>query len=283
MTTDVTVTEVLLRDGLQDHAKTIPTQVKLKLATMLRAAGLTELEIGLFVPAAVIPQMADSADVLAGLPDDGARYVVLAPNAVGVQRSLDAGARDIRLFLSASEGHSRSNTRRGRDGGLAAVVEMAGALAARPDVRVSVAVAVAFVCPYDGPTDPADVVRIARAAHDAGVRELVVADTIGKATPDQVRRTVGAVLEACPDLVLGCHLHDAFDTATANTRAALAEGVRRFDGSLGGLGGCPFAPGAPGNHATEKLVALLEHDGYHTGVDLDALRAAAVELPGLVS
>jgi hydroxymethylglutaryl-CoA lyase len=263
----VLITEVVLRDGLQDEKITVPTDEKVRLAQGLVAAGLTSLEVGSFVHPDRVPQMADTDAVLARLlPDTPAVLHTLVFNERGARRAIAAGARDVRFVVSASEGHSVANAGIGTDAALARLASCA-VLLSDAGVGVEACVATAFVCPFDGDTPPARVVRVVDRLVGMGARVVHLADTIGAANPAQVAETITAVRDRHADLPLGLHLHNTYGMALASALAAIRLGVRRFDASLGGIGGCPFAPGAAGNVATDDLVHLLHREGIATGID----------------
>ncbi len=277
--TAVTVTDVCLRDGLQDEPGLVGVDDKLRLAAALSDAGLRSIEIGSFVRPDLVPQMADTSEVFRRLPRaEGITRVALAPNRHGADAAVQAGADEVRLVLSASEGHSRSNTRRSRDDGIRAVADTVAHLQIeQPGTTVTVAVATAFVCPFDGRVSPAELVHVVRPFAEAGVTAVHLADTIGRASPRQVTDSVAAVRDAFPSLTLGLHLHDTYGRALANAWAGLQQGVDLFDAALGGIGGCPFAPGAAGNVATDDLVELFDSCGVESGIAVTALDDA-VEL-----
>jgi hydroxymethylglutaryl-CoA lyase len=266
----VLVTEVLLRDGFQIEPALVSTADKLRLGRGLIDAGLTSLEAGSFVSASAVPQMADTAEVLAGLRGRPASLHTLVFTPRGARRAVAAGARHVRLVLSASDGHSQANAGAptevalGRLAGAATILRDAG-------VAVEATIATAFVCPYDGVTDPARVARLAGALRAEGAEVVHLADTIGAAGPARLRRVVGTVRDAHPGLAIGLHLHNTYGMAMASAWEAIGLGIRRFDASLGGTGGCPFAPGAAGNIATDDLVNLFHGAGIATGVDPAAL------------
>lgn len=275
----VTVTDVALRDGLQDEARVVPTEQKVVLAERLAASGVPELEIGSFVRPDRVPQVADTAELLQTLRDrlDGVRLFTLVFNERGAQRAIDAGARDVRLVVSASDGHSAANA------GVPVAealdrLEAAAATLVAAGVSVEGAVATAFVCPYDGPTPPERVCRVVDRLVRMGATRISLADTIGAADPLQVRTTLAVLRDEQAQLDVGLHLHDTWGMAPAVVWQALDEGVRRFDAALGGIGGCPFAPGAAGNIATDDLVHLLHRTGHPTGIDTVALTAAREHL-----
>lgn len=275
--TSVTVTDVCLRDGLQDEPGLVSVDHKLRLAAALSDAGLRSVEIGSFVRPDLVPQMANTGEVFRRLPPtEGITRVVLAPNLHGATAAVRAGADEVRLVLSASEGHSRANTRRSRDDGIHAVTDTVAHLQfEHPTTTVTVAVATSFVCPFDGRVSPGELVDVVRSFAEAGVTAVYLADTIGQASPRQVTDSVAAVRDAFPSLTLGLHLHDTYGRALANAWAGLLQGVDLFDSALGGIGGCPFAPGAAGNVATDDLVELFDSCGVESGISLTALDEAA--------
>ncbi|MFJ4982547.1 hydroxymethylglutaryl-CoA lyase [Streptomyces sp. NPDC088732] len=274
----VLITDVLLRDGLQNEPVVIPTADKLRLAYGLLDAGVTSLEAGSFVRPDKVPQMADTSLLLARVrPGESVALHTLVFNERGARRAVEAGARDVRLTVSASDGHSLANAGVPRDAALDRLAPAVEILTAS-GVRLEATIATAFVCPYDGETDPATVVAAARRLAGFGIRVLHLADTIGAAGPLHIRRTVTAVREALPELPVGLHLHNTYGMAPANVWEALRLGVRRFDAALGGIGGCPFAPGAAGNLGTDDLVHLCHHAGIATGIDVGRLTAVREQL-----
>lgn len=262
----VLITEVLLRDGFQIEPAIVSTGDKLRLAQGLIDAGLTSLETGSFVSAKAVPQMADTAEVLAGLRGTPASLHTLVFTPRGAQRAVDAGARHVRLILSASDGHSQANAGAPTDVALSRLADAAAVLR-DAGITIEATIATAFVCPYDGITDPDRVARLAGALRGEGAEVIHLADTIGAAGPAQLRRVVSRVRDEHPDLTLGLHLHNTYGMAMASAWEALALGIRRFDASLGGVGGCPFAPGAAGNIATDDLVNLFHEASIATGID----------------
>jgi hydroxymethylglutaryl-CoA lyase len=274
--TQVLITDVLLRDGFQIEPVPIPTDYKVRLARGLIDAGLTSLEVGSFVKPSAVPQLADTAAVLAALRGANAALHVLVFTPSGARRALAAGATHARLVLSASDGHSQANAGAPTAAALDRLTEAAEILAAQ-GVRLEASLATAFVCPYDGPTPPARAAELAGRLAALGADVVHLADTIGAASPLHVRRTVEVVRDRT-DAALGLHLHNTYGMAAANVWEALALGIRRFDASLGGIGGCPFAPGASGNIGTDDLVHLLHHAGVATRVDVAKLTAVRDEL-----
>lgn len=267
----VRIVEVGPRDGLQNEPAQVSTAIKIALIERLADCGLATIEATSFVSPKWVPQMADAAEVLAGLrPRPGVRYPVLVPNETGLQRAIASGADEIAVFTAASEDFNRRNINAGVDESLTRlrpVVE--AALAA--GMRVRGYVSTALGCPYQGAVPLAEVVRVTAALRGMGCYEISLGDTLGVGTPGKAR----AMLLACAGAVemarLAVHFHDTYGQALANIHACLEAGVRVVDASVGGLGGCPYARGASGNVATEDLVYLLHGLGMHTGVNLDAL------------
>ncbi len=269
MSDQVLITEVVLRDGFQDEPLVVPTREKLRLARALVDAGLTSLEVGSFVAPGKVPQMADTDELVSTLePGTPATLHTLVFNERGAQRAIAAGARSVRFVVSASEGHSVANAGVGTDAALDRVAAAASLLTSA-GVALEACIATAFVCPFDGDTDPGRVAVIASRLIRLGARVIHLADTIGAATPSQIRRTFKAVQGL--DRPVGLHAHNTYGLAAANVWEALNLGVRRFDSSLGGIGGCPFAPGAAGNVGTDDLVNLLHREGLATGIDVAKL------------
>jgi hydroxymethylglutaryl-CoA lyase len=279
----VLITEVLLRDGFQIEQVRIPTADKIRLGRGLLDAGLTSLEVGSFVNQQKVPQMADSAQVVGALqPAASASSLhTLVFNERGARRAIEAGVRHVRLAVSASDGHSRANAGVDTEQALARLKPSARLLAGA-GVRTEASVSTAFICPFDGETDPDRVTGVVAELAALGVRTVHLADTIGAASPWHINRTISAVRAELPDLPLGLHLHDTYGMASANAWEGIRLGIRRFDSALGGIGGCPFAPGATGNMATDDLVNLLHHAGIGTGIDVDRLVTVRDELRTLL-
>jgi hydroxymethylglutaryl-CoA lyase len=269
----VTVTEVVLRDGLQDEPVTVATAGKLRLLDGLLEAGLRSFELGAFVRTDLVPQMADTEQLVTrSRAPEGASFSALVLNRAGAERAVASGVPEVRLVVSASDGHSQANARRSTAEALAGLERSVDVLAAAPEPPVVTAgIATAFCCPYDGPTPPQRLASIAARLAAAGIRHISLADTIGTATPLQVRAGITTVREAAPDCRIGLHLHDTLGMGLACAWEALGLGIDWFDASLGGIGGCPFAPGATGNVATEDLLGLLHGAGVATGVDAGKL------------
>ncbi|WP_077001103.1 hydroxymethylglutaryl-CoA lyase [Variovorax sp. KK3] len=269
------ITDVAPRDGLQNQQVHLPVESKLELIRLLADAGVRSVEATSFVSPRAVPQMADAGELVpqlrAALP--ALRSSVLVPNLKGLERAHVAGAQEIAVVLSATETMNRKNINMGLEQATE-VSEQTLAAAQRLGLRTRAYVAVAFDCPFEGETPLAEVVRLAARMHAAGAGEIVLADTIGSASPGQVKERVAAVREVVPIERLALHLHDTRGMGVANAWAGLEAGVRRFDSSVGGIGGCPFAPGAAGNLATEDLVLMAERSGFDTGISIAGLLAA---------
>ena len=267
----VRIVEVGPRDGLQNEVQSIPATVKIELIERLALAGLKTIEAGSFVSPKWVPQMADTAEVLAELRrKPGVGYPVLVPNLQGLERALAAGVEEIAVFTAASDAFNRKNINCSVDESLARlqpVVEQA--LAKR--LRVRSYVSTVLGCPYQGEVALGEVVRVTRAMADLGCYEISLGDTIGVGTPARARALLRACAGEVPLPRLAVHFHDTRGQALANVYACLEEGARIVDASVAGLGGCPYAAGATGNLATEDLVYMLDGLGFATGVDLDAL------------
>jgi hydroxymethylglutaryl-CoA lyase len=279
----VTIVEVGPRDGLQNEAVAIPTEVKLGFIDRLGAAGLSVIEATSFVHPRAVPQLAD-ADALypAIARRPGVRYPVLVPTTRGLERAIEAGAGEIAIVIGATDSFNRANLNRTTG---AALSEAAGVVdAARTaELRVRGYISVAFGCPYEGAVAPARTAEVARRLVELGCDEISLGDTIGVATQGDVRRVLDAVEPVAGVERLGLHAHDTRGQALANVVAALERGVTVIDSSAGGLGGCPFAgPGAAGNLATEDLVYLLDGLGIAHGVDLDGVLAASTFIEAAV-
>jgi isopropylmalate/homocitrate/citramalate synthase len=269
------ICEVGPRDGLQIEPGEVSTAQKIRYIDLLAASGLPLIEAGSFVHPKLVPQMADTAEVLAGIARPaGVRFLVLTPNLRGFERALAAGANAIAVFTAASETFAKRNINMTIDESLAVARDVLAAARGR-GIWTRASISTAFGCPYEGPVPVANVVRVARALLDLGVDELSIADTIGVGTPNQVVEIVAALQPLAPLERIGLHFHDTRGTALANVLAALQCGITQFDASSGGLGGCPFAPGATGNVATEDVLYLLHGMGIATGVDLEKVRDAS--------
>jgi len=271
----VSIVEVGPRDGLQNERSPITTADKIAFVDRLSGAGHGVIEVSAFVSPKWVPQMADAAEVFAGIARrPGVRYSALVPNQAGLARAVAAGVTEIAIFAAASETFSRRNLNQSVDDSLLAYAAVtAEALAAGLKVRGYLSTC--FGCPYEGPVAPAQVATIARRLMDLGVFEVAISDTIGVAHPGQVPRVLDAVMPCVPVEQVALHFHDTRGTALANVLAGLDYGVTTFDSSAGGLGGCPFAPGAAGNLATEDLLYVLNGLDVETGVDIGQVAAAS--------
>jgi hydroxymethylglutaryl-CoA lyase len=279
----VTIWEVGPRDGLQNEPTSVPTEVKVEFIHRLTAAGLRIVEATSFVRADWVPQLADGAQVVAGLPEGpGLRFPVLVPNMRGLEAARRAGADDVAVFASATESFARRNLNRGVGEQMEMFAPVIGA--ARADgMAVRGYVSMCFGDPWEGPVPPEQVVGVCRELVDAGCTALSLGDTIGVATPGQVAALIGDLLDhGIERAALGVHFHDTYGQALANTLAALQSGVTTVDSSAGGLGGCPYAESATGNLATEDLVWMLDGLGIDTGVDLSSLVEASTWLAGVL-
>lgn len=274
--THVTIREVAMRDGLQIEDP-ISTDAKIELLEAIVATGVTEVEATAFVSPSKVPALADAPDIareLKRFPEVAFSALVASPN--GARRALDAGLNSIEYVVSAADSHSQANVGRDSAAATAAIDEIA-AITHDAGATVEVIIATAWDCPFDGPTPPDRVMRIAEAAVNAGADRIAIADTIGTTTPGRVTALLDQVRPAIGALPLGCHFHNTRGTGLASAYAAVLAGVNRLDASVGGLGGCPFAPGASGNIATEDLVYMLRDSDVSVDVDLEqAISAAAL-------
>ncbi|WP_353472601.1 hydroxymethylglutaryl-CoA lyase [Salipiger sp. H15] len=271
----VEIFEVGPRDGLQNEARLIPAAEKIALVDCLSRAGFRRIECASFVSPKWVPQMATSAEVMAGIiRAPGVRYAALTPNMKGLEAALAAKVDEVAIFGSASEGFSRANINASIAESLERFAPVAeAARAAGLPVRGYVSCVVE--CPYDGPVAPGQAATVAKALHEMGCYEVSLGDTIGRATPEAVTAMLAAVVQVVPPERLAGHFHDTGGRALDNVEAALAMGLRVFDAAVGGLGGCPYAPGAAGNVATEAVADRLAALGYETGLDRAVLDEAA--------
>ena len=278
----VRIVEVGPRDGLQNEKQMVATADKIALIDRLSATGLRSIEATSFVSPKWVPQLADAAEVFAGIRKaPGVSYPVLVPNLQGYERALAVGAKEVAVFSAASEAFNRKNINASIDESIERflpVLERAGA----DGVKVRGYVSTVLGCPYQGEVPLADVVRVARRLHEAGCYEVSLGDTIGIGTPGKARAMLRAVAAEVPMAALAIHFHDTRGQALANILACLEEGVAVVDSAVSGTGGCPYAPGASGNVATEDVVYMLEGMGIATGVDLPALVATGRWLAGLL-
>jgi isopropylmalate/homocitrate/citramalate synthase len=274
----VTVVEVGPRDGLQNESARVTTAAKIAFVDRLTTAGCPVIEVSAFVKPTWVPQMADAAEVFAGITrTPSVRYPALVPNLAGLERAHAAGVADIAIFAASSESFSRKNINQT----IAESLETYRAVCERAlglGMRVRAYLSTAFGCPFEGAVDPRRVADVAEALVSMGAFEVAVSDTIGIAHPGQVPEVVGAIAGRVPLEQIALHFHDTRGTALANVLVALDLGITTFDASAGGLGGCPYAPGATGNLATEDLLYMLHGLGVETGIDLDAVIEASAAL-----
>lgn len=286
---DVLISEVGPRDGLQSIKSIMPTEAKQAWIAAEAAAGVREIEVGSFVPPKLLPQLADTAEIVAyarTLP--GLHVAVLVPNFKGAENAVKAGAHKITLPLSVSETHSQSNLRKTHAQVLEEVSKISDLLRQLPADQRPVfegGLSTAFGCTLEGAVPEGKVIELARKLIELGCDEVGLSDTTGYANPTQLRRLIRLIwTEVGKDKLTGVHLHNTRGLGLANALAALEEGITTLDSSLGGLGGCPFAPGASGNIVTEDLVFMLDSMGLRTGIDLDRLmlvrEIVAAALPG---
>ncbi len=267
----IEIVEVSPRDGVQNEATLVPTDVKSELVRRALAAGLRRIEATSFVNPKRVPQMADAEAVMAslrGAPDLTAIGLILNPR--GLERALAAGCSQVNFVVVASETFNRRNQGGAIDDTLRMWSEVASAAAAA-GVAASLTIGASFGCPFEGEMPVHQVMRIVERALAAAPYEIAFADTIGCAVPSQVRSLAREARRVAPGLRIRCHFHDTRGTGLANVAAAVDEGIASIDASIGGIGGCPFAPAATGNVATEEVVYMLERMGFYTGVSLDAL------------
>ena len=279
----VTLYEVGPRDGLQNEAARLSVDAKVRLIAALAAAGLQRIELGSFVRADWIPQLAETDLVAQRVPRlPGVRYSALVPNRTGLDRAIASGLKEIAVFMSATESHNRKNTNKTIAQSLEHFGEIVPA-ARRAGLTVRAYLSTIWGCPYEGKVDPQRAVQIARELRAMGCAEISLGDTIGVGNPLQTRRILELFLKEFEPAFVALHLHDTNGTALANCLVGLEMGISTFDTSIGGTGGCPYAPGAAGNLATEDLASMLADMGVETGIDLDKLieaGALAQELIG---
>lgn len=267
----VRIVEVGPRDGLQNIDHILPTKLKIELVKRLSRTGLQVIESTSFVSPKWVPQLADGAEVIAAIDTNGTvKYPVLVPNLEGLEAAIRAGAKDVGVFVSVTEGFSQKN----QNCSVAEALRRAKEVTTRAlsfGISVRAYASCIFACPYDGSTDPAKVLEVTKALLDMGCFEVSLGDTVGMGTPAQVRRLLDVLLKEVSASRLAGHFHDTFGQAVANAVTAYEMGIRVFDSSVSGLGGCPFSPGAKGNLASEDIVYTFEKMGVSTGVDLDQL------------
>jgi hydroxymethylglutaryl-CoA lyase len=267
----VRIVDVGPRDGLQNEPKSVPASVKIELIERLQDAGVSAVEATAFVSPKWVPQMADHAEVLAGIRKrPGVAYPVLVPNMKGFEAAHAAGAREIAVFGAATETFSRKNINCSIGESLERFAPVVAAAKAR-GMRVRGYISVVAGCPYEGEVRPAAVASLAGELYSMGCYEVSLGDTIGVGTPKKIRAVIEAVARKVPMAKIGGHYHDTYGQAVANIYASLELGVKTFDSSVAGLGGCPYARGATGNVASEDVVYMLDGLGIDTGIDLQKL------------
>ena len=277
----VSIVEMAPRDGLQNEKVPIDTADKIRLVDLLSACGFERIEVTSFVSPKWVPQLADAADVMAGIARrPGVRYTVLTPNMKGFEAALAAGADEVAIFASASEGFSRHNINCSIAESIERFVPVAKA-ARKHGIAMRGYVSCVVECPYDGAIAPASTADVAAQLMELGCYEISLGDTIGRGTPDAVDRMLTAVMTTIPAARLAGHFHDTSGRALDNIGVALDRGIRVFDASVGGLGGCPYAPGAKGNVDTLLVDQYLKARGFETGLSEDALAKAADFARGL--
>ena len=278
----VAVRDTSLRDGLQSIARTVPTAIKLQWLQALHAAGLRQIEVGSFVPPRLLPQLADTAELVqAACRLPGLEVTALVPNLRGAEAAMATGAHVMLLPLSASHAHSLANLRKTPDDVVAELGRIRAARdAAGSSCRIELGISTAFGCTLQGAVAPAEVLRLLRQGLEAGADRVSLADTVGYADPLQVGRLFEAALRVAGERLTAAHFHDTRGLGAANVMAAWQAGIRGFDACVGGIGGCPHAPGASGNVATEDLAYLFGSMGVPTGLHFAALMALRDRIAG---
>lgn len=286
----VTMREVGTRDGIQSLGAFVATAHKIEMANRLATTGLRRIEVTSFVSPRAVPQMADAAEVMAGLERvPGVTWEPLAPNVIGAKRAIEASSDRLLVVLAASDAFNLKNIRMTVDDSLRVISEIAP-LATDAGIPFSAGIATSFGCPYAGDVPETKLQQTVASLLSLGADEIVLADTTGMANPLQVERTVGNIRDRWPQVALGLHFHNTRGMGLANVLAGLQVGITTYDASIGGIGGCPFAPRATGNVSTEDVVHMLHALGIQTGIDLDSLIGCAnrmseilgSELPGQV-
>ena len=271
----ITIREVAPRDGIQSERTRVDTHDKIRFIDALSATGLRHIEAVSFVSPKAVPQMADAADVLAGIRRvPGVNYSALVPNRRGAEAAVEARADALQVFMAVTDSYNLRNVKKSVEGSLEDVADVVK-VAAAASVPVEGTLSTAFGDPYEGDVDPERVVEVSRRMADVGIDSISYGDTTGMATPRRITELIEALKEALPELRLNMHFHDTRGTGLANVLAALGCEVDYFDASAGGMGGSPFASGATGNVVTEDLVHMVEDMGVDTGIELDALLSAA--------
>ncbi|MEH6549268.1 MAG: hydroxymethylglutaryl-CoA lyase [Pseudomonadales bacterium] len=278
----VFINDVGPRDGLQNQSKILAPQQRLELISALVKAGLGAVEVGSFVSPKAVPAMAGTDEIVAGLPPGNTYYSALIPNRRGYDLAVAAGVKAVGIVVASTQMMNEKNIRQSTEQAMAGCAEII-AQSKLDGIDTLAYVATAWECPFEGTVDASVVIEMTGQMLDMGATRVVVADTIGAANPAQVKSLMGALVNQFGADRLACHFHDTRGMGVADVYAAVQEGIRHFDASIGGLGGCPFAPGATGNVATEDVVVMLEQMGFDTGINLPRLVEAvdlATELTG---
>ncbi|WP_404290560.1 hydroxymethylglutaryl-CoA lyase [Glutamicibacter arilaitensis] len=277
----VEVTDVFLRDGLQDEPVLVATEDKLRVAEAMMDAGIGRLEVASFVNPARVPQMGDAHELFAGLNRRaGVEYTALALNGKGITRAINAGVSEISVVSSASQAHSSANAGASIEDALASLAED---VAKYPAIRFVAGISTAFTCPFEGEISAEHLLRVVRAFKSMGINDIGLADTLGTTEPGRLMDSVKYVQDQEPELTYYLHLHNAHGKALETVGLAVDAGITRFDAALGGYGGCPFAPGAAGNLSTGELVSYLHAQGHDTGIDEVALAEATALAQSVVA
>ena len=271
----VKIVEVGPRDGLQNEKMPLTLEQRKDFILDLMQTGLKSIEVGSCVSAKWVPQMAESDELFAQLPQDpNIQFSLLTPNLKGFESALAVGCKEVAVFTAASESFTRKNINCSIDESFEKFADVMAAAKAN-DIKVRGYVSCMVDCPYEGAIDPQQVVKVSKRLLDMGCYEVSLGETIGTATPDRVKKVWDACLAELDSQVLGGHFHNTYGIAIANIYQSLNQGIRIFDSSIAGLGGCPYAKGASGNVATEDLYYLLSRMGFETGINLDALMHAS--------
>ena len=271
---NVVIREVLLRDGLQNLTEFIATDVKIELFRLILASGITNIEFTSFVNPKAVPQFADAARIaqaVVPITPPSVHLSALVPNLKGAQLALDSGVRNLEFVMSVSESHNINNVRRTTAESIEELRRILELREKYPTMAIRTGMATVFGCPFEGKIRPAVVLQFVRQFYALGIRSMAIADTIGSGNPYEVKAVSRLCMTEFPDVTFSIHLHNTRGLGLANAFAAYENGIRIFDGAIGGLGGCPFAPGARGNIATEDLVYMFEEMGIKTGINMDAV------------
>jgi len=270
----VIISEVMLRDGIQNISEFIPTDEKIELFRLILASGLRDIEITSFVNPKAIPQFKDAAQMaqaVLSMAPEGVDISSLIPNLKGAQNALESGIRKLDFVMSVSESHNINNVRRTTAESIDELKRILDLREQYPNMHIKAGMATVFGCPFEGKISPQVTLNFIRQFYELGIRDMSISDTVGFGNPKEVKEVSRLCVTEFPDVTFGVHLHNTRGLGLANAFAAYESGIRILDGAVGGLGGCPFAPGARGNTATEDLVFMFEEMGVSTGVNMDAL------------